>query len=313
VSDIDPQEITVVARRAAPEQFSQGPADLPPAATGFKKPDREGLPPGYRMRADSHYVEQLTSRRTEHAPADHPRPASKEADGLPSNGAIESRDRRDSRDRRTERLLAQLADAVASIEATTVLLAGDSSPMVRRVSADLIAAQAGRASWLLRAAAVLDGAHPGRVRPYPLGSILSDVRDKLAAECRLTGTDLHIQTADWTASVAVDEPRLVAGLTGAVIATFGLIGNAQGVAISLTAVASAGELRTVEVTQDDISVAPGIGSRFFDASWADRPDGWVAGLGAATARAVAQQHGGGAVFQAGDRSGSTIRLTFSSE
>jgi hypothetical protein len=50
--------------------------------------------------------------------------------------------------------------------------------------------------------------------------------------------------------------------------------------------------------------------RFFDLAWADRPGGWLAGLGAITARAVAQQHGGNAVFQAGDRRGSLVRITF---
>jgi hypothetical protein len=40
-----------------------------------KTPEREGLPPGYRMRADAHYVEQLTGRRTDRIYADQARPA----------------------------------------------------------------------------------------------------------------------------------------------------------------------------------------------------------------------------------------------
>ena len=42
----------------------------------------------------------------------------------------------------------------------------------------------------------------------------------------------------------------------------------------------------------------------------DRPGGWVAGLGASAARAIAQQQGGSAVFLAGERRGTTIRLNF---
>jgi nitrogen-specific signal transduction histidine kinase len=57
-------------------------------------------------------------------------------------------------------------------------------------------------------------------------------------------------------------------------------------------------------------VGPSIASRFFDPLWSERPGGWVAGLGASAARAVAQQQGGSAVFLAGERRGTTIRLTF---
>ena len=42
---------------------------LQPAASE-KKPEREGRPSGYQMRADAHYVDQLTSRRGERAYTD---------------------------------------------------------------------------------------------------------------------------------------------------------------------------------------------------------------------------------------------------
>jgi hypothetical protein len=65
------------------------------------------------------------------------------------------------------------------------------------------------------------------------------------------------------------------------------------------------------VTQDEVLVTPSEGGRFFDASWTDRPGGWIAGLGASVARAAAQQHGGDAVFLADEQHGSTVRLQFS--
>jgi nitrogen-specific signal transduction histidine kinase len=102
----------------------------------------------------------------------------------------------------------------------------------------------------------------------------------------------------------------VTGVTGAVFGTLGVAGRTDGVTVLVNASASAGELRSIEVTQDDVMVAPSIASRFFDPLWAERPGGWVGGLGASAARAVAQQQGGSAVFLAGERRGTVIRLSF---
>ena len=57
-------------------------------------------------------------------------------------------------------------------------------------------------------------------------------------------------------------------------------------------------------------VSPGRSARFFDSAWTDRPGGWFAGLGATVAKVVAQQHGGDAVLLAGERRGSTLKITF---
>ena len=81
----------------------------------------------------------------------------------------------------------------------------------------------------------------------------------------------------------------------------------------VTAAVAAGELRAIEVTQDDVAVPATASSRFLDPGWHDRPGGWIAGLGAQVARAVAQQHGGDLVFLAADRRGSTIRFGFTRE
>lgn len=288
MSEIDPADLAAGGNTEIPEEFD---GDLEGAAGGAraKKPAREGLPAGYRMRADAHYVDQLSSRR-----------ADRVADG----------DRRDARERRADRAFAQLTEDVSSIASAAAVLAGDVSPMTRRANVDVIVAQAWRASWLLRAMAILDHSHRGHARPRPLGFILTEVCERLAAESRLSAFALTVHASDWNAPVAVDEPALVTGLTGAVFATLGLAGRADGMTIRLGASASGGELRSVDVVQEDVMVAPSIASRFFDPLWAERPGGWIAGLGASAARAVAQHHGGSAVFLAGERRGTTLRLNF---
>ncbi len=297
MSDIDPSEITVVGRRPLPEKFNPDLADAPPVSGTHAKAEREGLPPGYRMRADAHYVDQL-SRRSER---DAPRGASS-IDADVEAGA-------DARDRRGERLLAQVSEEIASIATAANLLTGEGSSLARRLSVDLIRAQAWRASWLLRAHAMLEGGTRGHARPKPIGALLEQMRQGLAPECRLAGVTLQLQASDWNTSVTVDESAIVAGVTGAFVATLGVLGHVEGAVVRIAVDASAGELRAIEVIQDEVTASPALGLRFFDPTWTDRPGGFAAMIGALSARASAQQHGGGATLLMGDRRGTTVRLT----
>ena len=140
--------------------------------------------------------------------------------------------------------------------------------------------------------------------------MLGAVRDGFAPECRISTVALHIHAPDWNASVAVDEQAVVEGVTGAVFATLGLLGSPDGATINITAAANAGELRSIDVTQDEVCVPAALASRFFDPTLTDRPGGWTAALAAATARAVVQHHGGEAALVLSGKRGSTIRLTF---
>lgn len=305
MSETEPIEITSVASPAAEKQ-----------------PEREGLPSGYRMRADAHYVESLTSRRADRPHVDTPRadsgarpePASRlegssradarRADVIDRDAAAEPRQRRG------DRVLAQLSEDIATIQSAAAMLAGESSLVARRVSVDLIRSHAWRASWLFRAHQILEGQHRAHVRPRPIGALLTQIRDGLAAECRLTGSIIAVQCSDWNATIDVDEEGLVAGISGAVVALLGLSNSGEGMAIKVTATVSDGELRVVEVTQDAVHVGAALGSRFLDAAWTDRPGGWTAGLGATVAKSVAHLAGGETAFLAGDKRGSTVRFTF---
>jgi hypothetical protein len=100
-------------------------------------------------------------------------------------------------------------------------------------------------------------------------------------------------------------------VSGAVVATLGIIGQTDSATLTLSAVAAGGSLRSIDLTQGEVLVTPGEGGRFFDPSWGDRPGGWIAGFGAAVARAAAQQHGGDAIFLTDEDHGSTVRMQFS--
>lgn len=317
MSDIDPADLSLT-RPSISESFDEDPSDARPSDPGLKKSDREGLPPGYRMRADAHYVETLSTRRAERVDA---RASGKRNDAAADD--VSARDRRELREasregtrdmrERFDRLLTQLTEDMATIESAAGLLAGETSRMARRANVDVIRAQSWRASCLLRATAIIDGTHRLQVRPRPLGFILGQLRAGFASESRLAGTTVHIQTSDWNAVVAIDEQALMAAVAGGVLATIGLLDQTDDAVIRVTATTSGNELKVVEIAQDELAVSPAVSGRFFDASWTDRPGGWAAGIGAAAAKAALEQLGGEAVFLAGERFGSVLRLSFASK
>ncbi len=272
-----------------------------------KTPEREGLPPGYRMRADAHYVEQLTGRRADRVYADQTLPATAR-DG--ESAQAEPRERRDARERRGDRVLAQVTEEVAALEVASGLLAGPPSSATYRVGLDLVRLHAARAGWLVGARTLLDGLPRGAPTLRPVGTLLMQVREGLASECRLGGVTLQVRAEDWNAAVLVNERDVRIGVTGAILATMALVPEGEQAAIRVTVSVAGDELEAIEVAQDSAHVPPSVGHRFFDLSWTDRPGGWTAALGAAAARALAQRDGGSATFVTGERGGGTLRLTF---
>ncbi|MEQ1575238.1 MAG: ParB/RepB/Spo0J family partition protein [Vicinamibacterales bacterium] len=353
-------------------------------------PEREGLPPSYRMRADAHYVDQLTSRSPDvpvrlvaveeidepeaESPADAAdlRPL---VQSIAEHGVVQpllvvrdgSRYRLIAgRNRLAAARVASLtrvpclvhqvdevqadvlaratqvraaapriaapvaapvatasnrshadtvvhvAEAVAAIRAAAAMLAGDISPMTRRVALDLVRAEAWRASWQLRTAAILEGIHEWRFKSLPLGYLVRQACEGFSSESRLRSIDLKVNLVDGDPLADLDEGALICGVTGAVMAVSGLLGSVDASQqVTLTVRRWPGEALAVEIAQDVVSPAAGVADRFFDRTWSDRPGGWNATIGAAVAQAVAEHHGGEAAFLTDSR-GSTVRLTLHS-
>src|SRR5262245_6308557 len=262
---------------------------LSPRFDVHKTAEREGLPPSYRMRADAHYVDQLTARVPE-APA--------------RVAAVTPQQR--VRDAETT---AQTLAAITTIQAAAHLASEDGSPLVRRVALDLIRAAAWRAAWQVRAAAVLDQTHRWQFRPRLVGAVLSRVRDGFAADGRLRGVEVTLQVADWNATLDVDEEALVAAVAGAVVATAGVMEGVESPRVAVAARPVGDGDLVIDVSQDAITVDPADAERFFDASRPERLGGRLAAIGASAARVVAQRHAGDAVLVGDVGRGSTVRLT----
>jgi hypothetical protein len=302
-----------------------------PSQSSSKKTEREGLPAGYRMRADAHYVDQLSTRRGD---PDAPRGGTKRAldpadvesttadrretdrregdrrDGDRREADRREKDAREVRDRRTDRVLAQLLQDVEAMAASAALLSPQPAGLAQRAHVAAVRAHAFRAAWLLRAHTVIDGSHRPQLRARPLGRVLDQVREGLAAECGLTGLQLDFHASDWNVQVAVDDVALAAAVAAGIFALAAFLPDASGATIKVNAAAQAGELRTLEISQDEATVAPNVSALFFDQQWGDRPGGAIAAVAAACVKAVAALHAGDAVFMAGARRGGTIRINF---
>jgi hypothetical protein len=205
-------------------------------------------------------------------------------------------------------MVTNVAESVTAIRAAASILAGDVSPMARRVAFDLVRAESWRASWQLRASSIVDRHHAWRFKPLPLGYLVRQACDGFAAECRLHALELKLNIVEGTASADLDEDALGCGVTGAVLATAGLLESLDRPSITVTVRRWNGKSLAVEVTQEAASPRDGVADRFFDRAWLDRPGGWTAAMGAAAAQAVAERHGGEAAFLTDGR-GSTVRLT----
>jgi hypothetical protein len=295
-----------------------------------KQSEREGLPPSYRMRADAHYVDQLT-RRADRGSVDSGRDQARDGgrgagkDTVRDAGAAEGRearegrdradrperadraDKTDRRDRASDALWRQLAETVRTIDATVGLLSSDSSAMARRVSLDLLRSQSARAGWIVQAEALVSQAPASSVRSRRLASLLIGIADGFAAECRLCGIALTVDPPDWNVAVPIDEAALTTGVRGALFATFSLLEGVEGAAVRLSAAAGSGDVR-IEIHQDAAAIAPSLSARFFEAGWTDRPGGPFAALAAAAARQASRLHGGDASLIPLERRGGTLRL-----
>lgn len=279
MSEIDPADVTA-ARTQNIESFGPGLMDVRPASDR-KKPEREGLPPTYRMRADAHYVDQLSARAAASAVVERP----------------------------ISDLLSAVAENLATIESAASALATDNSAMARRVNLDLVRSHAWRGSWLIRAQELVQNGQKVQLRNRPIGFLLDQVRANFAAECRLSGIGLKVQTNDWNAVVAVDERAFMTAVAGAVVSTIALLDGAEQATITIDATTVSGELRSLEISQDAAPITSDAAARFFEPG-AERPGGTAGALAADATRAGARRHGGDATCAVGDRGASVIRLTF---
>jgi hypothetical protein len=261
-------DVSDLETKAASEESQDAIDDIRPA--------REGLPPGYRMRADRHYVDELTSdalRRQPSVPPQQP-----------------------ARSERSAELLTSLSEEFTAIEAARRLLAADGPSVARRPALDLIEVHTARATWLINASRFVDAEQPQPDRRRPLGTVIDDLVEQFAPEGRLSGIMLRARVDDRAYSTRFDAHALSVGLTGALVALLPFVDVDDEPALNVSASRSPSSC-TVDVVCRSTKLDATSGERFFDGTWTMRPGGWPAVLGVRALKRAADHHGGTVVCE----------------
>jgi hypothetical protein len=259
---------------------------------------REGLPSGYRMRADRHYVDELTSedRRRQPPVMAPPQPVDSERSG----GSARSAD-----------LFRSLLEEFTAIESARRLLADTGTAIARRAALDLIEVHTARAAWLIKATRFVESEAPQPDRRQALGPLIDNLVEQFAPEGRLRGVTLRARVDDRAYSTRFDAHALSIGLTGAVVALLPFVDVDEEPALHIDASRSTGSL-TVHVVHRSTKLDPTSGERLFDGTWTVRPGGWPAALGMLALKRAVEHHGGNVGFEV--RHGEArLRLTFPQE
>jgi signal transduction histidine kinase len=171
-------------------------------------PVREGLPRSFRMRADKHYVEML----------DAPQPATaKESPVTSTPMAPTTEAARETRDKdamaAAVRAGHDLAQSLSALRASSSLL-NDRGGLASTVAANLIRAEAWRATCLLQASRFLRGEIAASSKSVHARAVLDQALDAIEAERRLRAVVIDRRMSLGDRRIATDEQLLVVVLSG---------------------------------------------------------------------------------------------------
>jgi hypothetical protein len=169
---------------------------------------REGLPRSFRMRADKHYVEML----------DAPQPATaKESPVAPTPMAPTTDAVRETGDEdaiaAAVRAGHDLAQSLSALRASSTLL-NDRGGLAATVAANLIRAEAWRATCLLQASRFLRGEIAASSKPVHARAVLDQALDAIEAERRLRAVVIDRRMSLGDRRIETDEQLLVVALSG---------------------------------------------------------------------------------------------------
>jgi len=171
-------------------------------------PVREGLPRSFRMRADKHYVEML----------DAPQPATAKESPLASTPTAPTTEA--ARETGDEEAIAaavraghDLAQSLSALRGSSNLL-NDRGGLASTVAANLIRAEAWRATCLLQASRFLRGEIAVSFKSTYARAVLDQALDAIEAERRLRAVVIDRRISLGDRRIATDEQLLVVALSG---------------------------------------------------------------------------------------------------
>ena len=265
------------------------PASSQPSSLDKPRPVRQGLPSGYRMRHDAHYVDELESRRR---PTEANGPALAFPTSIPVTFAL--------------RDMSQELEGVASCF-------------------NLVAAKAARcaSAWVCRSRASASSATCGRFRRcaccsrirHPSPRHIADRHHRaddrsFEEELRLTGMRISLDAPETANSRHGGRAHAVAGAAGVRrhARVSGRSVECRRPSFTSRRGSSDG-IASCEMRQDAYRLSADQFSRLTDLEWSERPGGIPAGIGLAAAARIAQAHGGGLDARRTEAGGCVLILT----
>jgi K+-sensing histidine kinase KdpD len=226
------------------------------------------------MRADKHYVEMLDDGPSQRSTADIPpaAPASRQAEPVkaPDESALVAAQA--GRD---------LAKSLTALRASTNLLSERGPALASAVAANLIRAEAWRATCLLRIAQFLRGEVTPAIRPVRARAIVDQVLMSIEPERRLRGVTVDARIDVGDTEIGVDEDLLVSALSGVLLASIGLAPEQSEFTVSL-AVGVRGNDVTFAIVQEQARVPAGWAGEPFAAGAARIAGSWQGRLALVT-------------------------------
>jgi ParB-like nuclease domain len=173
-------------------------------------------------------------------------------------------------------------------------LCGPGAGSLNRHALDLLKAHAWRASQLLEALNLIDGGPMAPARERSLASVIDQVIDEFDIESRLSGVTLRAEVQEPLSSAGLNDRQLAAGLAGGLVALLPLLADAIRPTIVIHAANGSGNETVIELVQNCAPVTARVAEHFFDR---DRATDHAAVIGALAAKALAEAHGGRAIFE----------------
>jgi hypothetical protein len=270
------------------DQYLEPPAPQSPSLDK-PRPVRQGLPSGYRMRHDAHYVDELESR---HRLSETNGPALAFPTSIPVTFAL--------------RDMSQELEGVASCFS---LLAARARPLRERMGLALARVGIDRNMRAFQALRMLLEDPPPEPVPVSLTAILQHTIRSFDDELRLTGVRISLDVPETPIQVTADA-RMLSLAVQACVGTLVSLVEASNLAERIHIAARVADgIASCEMRQDAYRLSADHFSRLTDLEWSERPGGTPAGIGLAAAARIAQAHGGGLDARRTDAGGCQLMLT----
>jgi len=206
-------------------------------------------------------------------------------------------------------VLAEVTGHLEAIGSSLNLFSRRDRPLRERVAHDLIEAEVQRAARLAQGLAVLAEDPPLARRPVDLRAVLRDVVNRMRPERTLAKVDIVVEEGDRPVAAWVDDRLISIGLAGAIGGFHAMVEQVPGARVSAAAGTDGSRATAmVEISESAVALPAAHMARFFDVSWTDRPGRCLAAVGFASARRIAELHGGSSAISVAPDGGCVLRL-----